>query len=314
MSIIRTSLLAGPAAVIFNGHTLFAHDGILITPALEADKASDRVESDAEGALDTTVSQALVKIAFTPSAPFADLLALYPHLQAAPGSSLFGDADTPLVLIGANGVRLTFSAVAIIGMPDLTLTTRGPIAGAVTFLALGARTLGLSTTNRLVTIDTAAVPLPPRGTPQLADDFVINWGATPWLNLRSRDGVKIHFELHTQPVFSDANALVDLTLDRLEVTAKFTPASPEGPDEGDLVAALQLQGANALPGRSLAATAALLEIAGEHLHVQLPLAQLTRAELAFDAVRPRVGELTFEAERVFLQTARPLAELGAGAF
>lgn len=311
MPITRTTLLAGPAAATFNGHTFFAHDGILVTPALEL----DFVNSDAQGVLDATVSAAPVTIEFAPSAPFADLIALYPWTTGNPGASLFGATDTPLVLTTSNGVRLTFSAVAIIAMPDLTLTTRGPVAGAVTFLALGARTLPITAANRLVTIDTASVPVPQNGTPQLADDFAITWGASPWVNLRAHDGVRIHFALKTKPVISDANALLDLTLDQLSVEARFVPATPNGPAEADLIAALQLQGANALPGRPLSTTAQTLDVAGNHLWVRLPLAQLVRGDLAFDALHPRIGELTFVSTRAFLGTgaAAQLVSLTEGA-
>jgi len=120
--------------------------------------------------------------------------------------------------------------------------------------------------------------------------------------------VRIHFALATRPVVSDANAVLDLTLEKLDVEARFTPATPGGPAEADLIAALQLQGANALPGRSLSATAQTLDVAGEHLWVRLPLAQLVRGELAFDAVHARLGELVFRAERAWLGTGLP-AEL-----
>ena len=313
MPIIETTLLCGPAAATFEGDTFFAHDGILVTPALEFEEPGDFVHSDANGALDATVSDAMVTIRFTPSAPFADLAALYPHTQGSPGASLFGSADAPLVLTAANGVRLTFHAVAIVEMPDLFLTNLGPVAGSVTFLARGARGLGLTAANRLVTLDAGSIQLAPGGTPQLADDFAITWGATPWMNLRARDGVRVHFALKTREVLSDANALLDVTLEELAVEARFTPMSPGGPGEADLVAALELQGPEALPGRSLSATAATLDIAGEHLFVRLPLAQLVRGELAFDAVRGRVGELRFVAERALVGTvAEPLVSLTEG--
>ena len=85
MAVTRTTLLGGPAAATFNGHTFFARDGILVTPALEL----EAVDSDAQGVLDATATPAPVMIKFTPSAPFADLIALYPWLEGAPGTSLF---------------------------------------------------------------------------------------------------------------------------------------------------------------------------------------------------------------------------------
>jgi len=299
MPVTRTTLLSGPAAATFGGHTFFARDGILVTPALEL----EAVDSDAQGALDATASFAPVTIKFTPSAPFADLIALLPYTMGSPGMSLFGAADMPLVLVAANGVRLTFSAVAITQMPDLTLTSSGSVAGAVTFLALGARALPITAANRLVTIDTAEFPALPTTPPQLADDFQITWGAggtgsTPWVNLRARDGVRVHFAMKTSPVMSAANALLDLTLESLAVTVSFAPAVG-GIAETDVFQGLQVQGST--PGRLLSFGAQTLDVVGEHLWLRLPLAQVTQGPLAFDAVHARVGELVFTAERALLE-------------
>jgi hypothetical protein len=300
MPVTRTTLLSGPAAATFGGHTFFAKDGILVTPALEL----EGVDSDAQGVLDATASFTPVTIKFTPSAPFADLIALLPYTMGKPGMSLFGAADMPLVLIAANGVRLSFSAVAIMQMPDLTLSASGSVAGAVTFLALGARTLPITAANRLVTIDTAEFPALPTTPPQLADDFQITWGGASWVNLRACDGVRVQFAMKTSPVMSAANALLDVTLDSLGVTVSFMPATPNGPAESDVFAGLQVQGST--PGRLLSFGAQTLDIVGEHLWLRLPLAQLTQGPLLFDAVHSRVGELVFTAERALL-------EVGSGA-
>ncbi len=312
MSITRTTLLSGPATATFAGHTFFARDGILVTPALEL----AAVDSDAQGVLDASVSGQPVTIRFTPVAPFADLVALYPYLEGAPGTPLFGANDSPLVLVAANGVRLTFAAAAITQMPDLTLSSRGTVAGTVTFLALGARTVPVTAVNRLVTIDTATAPdwssSPPA---QLADDFAVTWGGAPWLALRSRDGISVGFAMKTRPVPSAANGLLDLTLESLAIEARFTPASPGGPDEADLIASFELQGTGAAPGRLLSAGAETLQIAGEHLWLQLPLAQVTRGELRFDAAHGRLGELAFTATRARMGAgvaAEALVELSEG--
>jgi hypothetical protein len=185
-------------------------------------------------------------------------------------------------------------------MPDLWLGSREPVAGAVTFLALGARSLPITAANRLVTIDTADFPSPPATPPQLADDFQMTWGATPWVNLRALDGVKIHFAMKTRPVISAANALLDMTLESIAVEVRFVPGTPDGPAEADVFEALQAQGIDSLPGRLLSAEAQTLDIAGAHLWVRLPLAQLTRGALTFDAVHRRVGELVFTAGRALL--------------
>jgi hypothetical protein len=282
---------------------LVARDGILVTPALEL----DAVDSDAQGILDATATLAPVRIQFTPQAAFADLIALSPFLEGAPGTSLFGMSDGPLVLVAANGVRLTFSAVAITQMPDLSLGASGAVAGAVTFLALGARGLPITAANRLVTIDTTTPPTFPAVVPQLTDDYEIVWGSSPWIHLRARDGVSVRFTMKSKPVLSAANALLDMTLESLTVTASFTPATPAGPAEADVVAALQAQGE--LPGRLLSQGANALTIAGEHLYFQMPLAQLTAGPMAFDATQSRVGELVFTATRALLEAEEELSGL-----
>src|ERR1700722_11664794 len=169
MPVTRTTLLSGPAAATYRGHTFFARDGILVSPALEL----EAVGSDANGAVDESVFNMPVTIRFTPSAPAADLVALYPHLQGAPGESLFGAADVPLVLTAANGVRLTFAAEAVTPMPDLTLGGSSAVAGTVTFRARGARSLAVTAADRLVTIDSATMPAAVSGTPELSDDYIL---------------------------------------------------------------------------------------------------------------------------------------------
>jgi hypothetical protein len=304
MSITRTTLLAGPATATFGGRTFVARDGILVTPALEL----EAVDSDAQGVLDATATLAPVRIQFMPQAGPADLLALYPFLEGAPGTPLFGAEASPLVLVAANGVRLTFAAAAIAQMPDLSLGARGPVVGAVTFLALGARALPITAANRLVAIDTVAPQSFPAVMPHLADDYEIVWGdAPPWVELRARDGIEVKFTIKWRPVFSAANALLDFTLESLAVTARFTPASPSGPAEADVFAALQAQ--RALPGRLLSNLASGLVIAGEHLWLNLPLAQLSAGALTFDATHSRVGELVFTATRAGLEAEEGLSGL-----
>ena len=299
MTITRTTLVGGPAAAIFGGQTFFAQEGIVISPALELAE----VISDANGLLDETVVNAPVTIRLAPSAPAANLAALFPHLAAQAGSSLFGSVDTPLEIIGANGVRLTFPSVAVITMPDLTLGARGPVTGTVTFLALGANGAAAQAADRVVTLDLASMPEVPSGSPLLCDDYTVSWGsASPWLGLRSRDGVRVAFEMETKPVRSDANALVDLTLEKLTVEVRFAPSTPGGPAEADALAGLVLEGAGSLPGHALSAQAAELVITGTTLSLNVAVAELVRAELVFDAKRPRFGELTFRgtgAELIF---------------
>jgi hypothetical protein len=304
MGVTRTTLLSGPAVASYGGHNFWARDGILVSPALELAPVS----SDAQGVLDASVFGAPVTIRFVPSAPARDLVALYPHLAGAPGSSLFGATDVPLVLTAANGVRLTFAAVALTQMPDLALGARGPVAGTVTFVALPARGASVANANRVVTFDTATLPAAPLTSPQLTDDYVLTWGGAPWAALRARDGFRVSFALRIQPVLSDANAVLDFTLAELAVEVRLVPASPGGPAEADALAALQVAAA---AGRGLSEGEEPLSIKGSSLAVTLPEAQVVRADLEFAAGKGRVGECVFASCRAFLQAAVELAEVTA---
>jgi len=308
MPIIRTTLLSGPATATFTGHTFVARDGILVTPALEL----AAVDSDAQGIVDATATLLPVRIEFTPQAGLKDLLALYPFLDGEPGTPLFGASDVPLVLVAANGIRLTFAAVGIAQMPDLSLGVRGAVTGRVVFLALGARALPVTAANRLVTIDTVDAPVLPVITSHLTDDYQIVWGDTPpWLDLRARDGIEVKFAMKWRPVLSAANGLLEMTLDSLTVTVRFTPGPAVGSylTEADIFSALQAQGA--LPGRLLSQLASGLVINGEHLWLHLPLAQMSAGALTFDAVHSRVGELTFMATRATLEAEEELSGLAS---
>jgi hypothetical protein len=301
MSVTQVTLLSGPAAVSYAGHLFWARDGVLVSPALELSP----VESDANGELDSSVADAPVTIQFVPSAPASDLVALYPHLAGAPGSSLFGPTDVPLVITAANGMRLSFAAVALTQMPDLSLGAAGAAAGTVSFLALPARASAAGDPTSVVVLDTATLPAFPTSSPQLSDDYVLTWGGAPWAALRSRDGFAVRLVMKTAPVISDANALLDLTLAELAVEVRFVPGSPGGPAEADALAALQLQGR--LPGRPLSGGAQELSITGDALALTLPEAQIVRADLAFAANRGRVGEVTLASCRAFLTAAEALA-------
>jgi hypothetical protein len=128
----------------------------------------------------------------------------------------------------------------------------------------------------------------------------VAWGASPWVKLKALNGVTVKFAMKARPVMSAANALLDLTLASLFVTASFTPGTPSGPAETDALEALQVAGIYASPSRLLSAGARTLDIGGEHLWVQLPLAQLTEVPLLYDATKPRLGELVFTSTRALM--------------
>ena len=101
-------------------------------------------------------------------------------------------------------------------------------------------------------------------------------------------------------MLSAANALLDMTLESLAVTAQLSrPARRAVRPRRMCSRRCRSQGVVAR-GRLLSAGARTLDIAGEHLWLRLPLAQLTAGPLRFDATHPRVGELVFTATRAVM--------------
>lgn len=307
MGVTRTTLLSGPAAVSYAGHIYWAREGVVVSPALEL----AAVESDAEGVLDSTVVDSPVTIRFVPSVPARDLVALYPHLDGAVGKSLFGAADVPLVITASNGVRLTFAAVALVQMPDLHLGVDGDGVGTVSFLALPARGSSVNSPGRVVTFDTATLPAMPASSPQLTDDYVLFWGVkAPAPALRSLDGFHVSFSLKTEPVLSDANGVLDVTLVSLAVEVIFMPeARAGGPWDAEALNGFLIA---ADPGHALSASSRMLGLIGDSFSLFLPEAALVRAGVIFSGTADRMTAVVFAAGQGFTGEGRAaLAEVAA---
>ncbi|MCL1922040.1 MAG: hypothetical protein FWG50_13380 [Kiritimatiellaeota bacterium] len=132
----RKNILTGPGAATFGGVTLHDADGI----SADIDSATQDIPSSVSGKLDTIKTDQQGKVTLTPCGEITqDILdALFPHQAPLIGASVFGAADTLLVIHGTDGRKLTFLNAALTGIPDLLLSTVKTAFGQAEFTALTA--------------------------------------------------------------------------------------------------------------------------------------------------------------------------------
>jgi hypothetical protein len=295
MPLTRTSIVRGPAIVTFGGATFYSKDDIKLTTENE----TFDIDVSAYGKVDERVNRRKMTVSFTPSGAWAALATLFPYGSTVVGSSVFG-TDSPLVIQTLAGTTLTFAAAAVTRMPSLHLSASKTLFGPVEFTCLGRDNTAWSATSSVYT--TASNPFSDTSFVEsgiITQSYSIAWGSSvPWNSLQTKDGVAVEFELGLDPVETDAEGLVDMTLTRLTAVAKMKPV---GLTEAQVLAALGLQGTGAARGRSLNAGGQTLNINGASGQVNIALngANLKGAEQLFGAKSLRVEQIAFVTTRNF---------------
>jgi hypothetical protein len=302
MPISRASIIRGPAIVTYNGATFYSKDDIKLVTELE----TFDIEVSAYGKADERVKNRKMTVSFTPSGAWANLATLFPYGAAAIGSSVFG-SDTALAIQTLAGTLVTFAAAALTKMPSITASAAKTLLGPLEFTCLGKDNTAWGATGSVYTVasnafsDTSFVE-----SAIITAPYTVAWGSTaPWNSLATQDGVTVDFDLGLKPVETDSEGLVDLTCEKLVVTARLKPA---GLTESQVLAALALQGTGAARGRSLNAGGQTLTIAsGSSPSIVLNGANLKSARQLFGPAALRVDELAFVATRTFASgAAQPL--------
>lgn len=295
MPIDRSTILRGPAIITYNGATFYSKGDITVELGLE----TFAVDTAAFGKVDERVTDRITKVRFTPDGQFEGLGVLWPYGSAAIGSSIFGATDVPLVIQTiADGKAITFNAAALTKMPDLELGATKTMLGEVEFTCLGTNNEAWTATSNLVSIAANAFADTSFSVAAiLTQAYTGAWGgASPWSAITTSDGWKVGFSLGLTSVTTDADGMVDMTLESLEVTASCTPL---GITEANLVAALKLQGSGATRGRSLASGSSDLVLTGTGAVITLKGAQLKTGPMQFGRGALRVGELNWIATKTF---------------
>jgi hypothetical protein len=302
MPITRSSILRGPAVVIFGGSTFYSKDDI----QLEMSLGTFDVVTSMHGKVDERVSSRVSTIRFTPAGEWEALGVLLPYGSYNIGDSVFGATDVPLVIQTRDGKRLTFSAAAVTKMPDIDLSTGRTLFDQVEFTAIGADNTDWTAATSLITTSSTAFSDTTFASANIkTQPYTAAWGgSSPWSSFQSMDGFKISFDLALSDVETDSDGLVDKTITNLGVRCRCRPM---GITEAQLIAALGLQNTGNSRGRSLNAGSNSMVISGTGVSVTLAGAQMKGGGMQFGTQTPRIGEVEFVATRTFSSgVANPL--------
>lgn len=289
MPINRNTILRGPGTVVFGGVTVFDANGI----TCEIESATQGLPSSISGEIGTIKTDQTGKISFTPCGQIsaAILAAIYPYSSAAIGSSACGAADTPCVVHGMSGTRVTLVNCCVRKMPEIYLSPVKTAFGSVELAAALGLAKGPTDDAALYTVEQAdydAGAPDPTGITGVA--YAGTFGALSIPD--TADGWTITPEVTLNPVSTDTLGTIDWTVASVGCTAKCTPL---GLTEEQILAALPATRARGslIGGDDLVVTGA------GGLKVTLHGASLVTGPLQWGNTQLRAGEIGFTAHRSF---------------
>lgn len=289
MSINRNTILRGPGTVVFGGATVFDANGI----TCEIESATQGLPSSISGEIGTIKTDQTGKISFTPCGQIsaAILAALFPYASAAIGSSACGAADTPCVVHGMSGTRVTLVNCCVRKMPEIYLSPVKTAFGSVELAAALGLAKGPTDDAALYTVEQAAYDAgapDPTGITGVA--YAGTFGALSIPD--TADGWTITPEVTLTAVSTDTLGTIDWTVASVGCTAKCTPL---GLTEEQILAALPATRARGslIGGDDLVVTGA------GGLKVTLHGASIVTGPLQWGNTQLRAGEIGFTAHRSF---------------
>jgi len=293
MTIARASIIRGPAMITHRGLSLYTQGDITVTPNIELFD----VLTSIWGKVDRRRADIIVDIEFTPVGEWEGLSTLYPHMTPSIGSSIFG-ADEGVVINSVAGQKITFNAGAITKLPNLVFSAVKPLLGPMKITAIGTDDEAWTETDHRATVAAeafAGAGFDPAAVKTQA--YSVVWGGdAPWNDLETEEGVSVEFDMAIQPVKIDSAGTVDMTLESLDVTAKFTPV---GVSEAELIEFLSMQGAGVVRGSSLLDASHDLVISGTGVYAAIYNAAPGAGPLRFGRSVLRAGEVVMHACRKF---------------
>ncbi|GEM_PF-5047975 len=295
MTISASDIIRGPA-IIFIGATAIYTEGDIET--VERIETFDISTAMFGPQTDQRVDAILQEISFTPSGDWAYRTALLPYLNPTIGSSIFTGQDVHIHT--AAGVKKTLHNAAITQMPSLIFSTNKELFGDVTITAIGADNTAWSDAAKRQSITSEAfsdTSFDPDNI--ITQDYAVSWGASsPWDDIESEEGVTIEFDLQLEPVTTDSQGIVDMSIANLGVTARLMPV---GVTEAEMLALLKIQGAGMRRGRSLRNNINDLVIAGASNTVRATINQASpvAGPTRYGQTTLRHGELGFNSVREF---------------
>ena len=283
----RQAIVRGPGTVKVGSISLYDASGI----TAEVATPTQEIPSSLVGPLDTIKTDQTATIQLTPVGEVtSDILSLlFPHQSPVLGSSIFGSSDTALIVHSRAGTKVTFSATALTGIPELRLSPVQTPFGQATFTAIVANGKLPTDTDAVYKAETATYN---GGNPDPTKLMTGKVYTASWGSLDIDDTVN-GFTVTVEPAFEDVTddsaGTIDKTLSGLTVRARCQPL---GLSESQILAALHGPAAR---GSSIASANDLVITAEGGLTVTLKNAALVTGPIQWGNATLRAGELGFVA-------------------
>lgn len=294
-----TGTLRGAAVLEFTGGTILRSAGDIKT---RIGVSTFDVPSSETRRVDQRLTSIDIELTFQPvgEVTAAQVALLFALLAKTRGQSILGATDvTCAIKPKAGGEAITISSIFVSKPPAITIKSTGTSIGEVTLRGILPLNTDWSAATARFTY-TAALAAP---TLSAIDASLIptsaarlTWGAaSPWLAIKTGEGVTVDWDVATIDDVVDEDGLVDVWLDRL--TPKIKVTSPRGLTVKNLLDRMLLQGTGAGRGKSIAGTAVDLTVEGADpgsLKVVVPKVILKNLPLSQGIVTRWLGDLDLE--------------------
>jgi len=296
----RTNYPAGPAYLTAGGLTIeMAEDWKAISQIMKAE-----MKTNLHGIVGYSEQYVITKITGKPvalSGNFAALVAyLLPYTPDMIGQLVMPDTDAPAIIQTRDGKSITYPATFISKQPDLTFAANTDIFGEFELTCLRAYDPDLTDPTDVAEVAASAFAAPSLDPlTRIRSPYTVAWGATAPFDAIETDksGVKFTADAKLAPVEPDLSGLINMRIESVEASAKFTPLNLDADDFYNFLA---------LSHATAAGVGKVLGLRGQQLTVQstkvgdpklvIPLAVPDEGPLGFD-LKSRVGEVTLNAHR-----------------
>lgn len=247
----RLIVSRGPAMITHRAGVFFTKEDLVV----ELNKETKGIPSAAFGELDQINQGVKATAKFRPVGEFEHLAVLFPYGETPTGTSIFGDADYPLLIQPLDDTQdqTTFHAAGISKMPDLFFTATDTLLGDVEFQMVGKNNVAIDNATRLFTqeanaIDLEALPYDPDAL--LIQAYNNSWlsGGTylPAYNAVAATGGALAFNANAAAVQAKLRTIV--ALDDVTVTGDYVNGFTVTDPDDDIDAALFTAVLASMPG------------------------------------------------------------------
>jgi hypothetical protein len=243
----------GPAMVTHRGGYFFSKEDIVIDFPFNA----KGIPSAAFGQLTKIRQGGMATTKFTPIGEFEHLGVLWPYASTLPGTSIFGDADYPLLIqpLDTTQKQLRFKAAGVSKMPDLNFTANDTLIGDVEFKMVGANGVAIDDPARLFVLEDNAID--PDALPYDPAKLIIQAYSNRWLsggtwlpsyNAIAATGGASAYNADVAAVQAKLRTIAGGILDDVTVTGNYTDGFTVTDPDDDINAALFTAALTGMPG------------------------------------------------------------------